>query len=315
VLSAVRTLVRTRPRVDGWAGVDASPVANTTNNTRLYDSNSSTTPSSVAPTDALQGAEMARAVKAASRRPLFRSPSRSLAVARQATSTFHQLTHELARAREAGEATEALEAALNEAGGRAAYQAASVLTTGRHRTASFVFSVLTRLNLRPSSREPPLPLLEVGAVNLQLSAIPWLATRAIDLRSTNPRIEQRDFFTLPPRAAYRVVVCAMVLNCVPSAPLRGRMLLGMRAHLRLGGLVFIMLPLRCLTHSPYMDEAHFEAALAVAGFAVVERKLSPKVFFWCARAVAELAPLRSYIPLRGRPGRGKTNDFAVSFDD
>ena len=112
---------------------------------------------------------------------------------------------------------------------RAAYQEASALTTARHRTAKFVFSSLTRHGLRPARGEPPLPLLEarapllraarppltprsprqVGAVNTQLLSVPWLATRAIDLRSTHPRIEQLDFFALEPAAQYGAVVCAM----------------------------------------------------------------------------------------------------------
>ena len=119
---------------------------------------------------------------------------------------------------------------------RAAYQEASALTTARHRTAKFVFAALTRHGLRPAKGQPPLPLLEaraptaqapalrsraalahrcaahasqVGAVNTQLLSVPWLATRAIDLRSTHPRIEQLDFFALAPAAQFGAVVCAM----------------------------------------------------------------------------------------------------------
>jgi hypothetical protein len=46
------------------------------------------------------------------------------------------------------------------------------------------------------------------------------------------------------------------------------MLRGMRAHLRAGGLLFVMLPLRCLTHSPFNTHARFAEALAAAGFEV-----------------------------------------------
>jgi hypothetical protein len=58
---------------------------------------------------------------------------------------------------------------------------------------------------------PPLPLsgLQVGAVNTQLLSMPWLAVRAIDLRSTHPRIEQRDFFDVVPAAEFGAVVCSM----------------------------------------------------------------------------------------------------------
>jgi hypothetical protein len=49
----------------------------------------------------------------------------------------------------------------------------------------------------------------VGAVNTQLLSMPWLAVRAIDLRSTHPRIEQRDFFDVVPAAEFGAVVCSM----------------------------------------------------------------------------------------------------------
>ena len=50
---------------------------------------------------------------------------------------------------------------MSELGGRAAYQAASELTTSKHRVSKWVFSVLTELGQRPSKGQPPLPLLEV----------------------------------------------------------------------------------------------------------------------------------------------------------
>ncbi len=224
---------------------------------------------------------------------------------------------------------------------RAAYQEASALTTARHRTAKFVFAALTRHGLRPARGEPPLPLLEVGAVNTQLLSVPWLATRAIDLRSTHPRIEQLDFFALAPAAQYGAVVCAMarqhatpcfaradaallllqVLNCVPDALARGAMLRGLRAHLRPGGLCFVMLPLRCVASSPFTTRDTFAAALAAAGLEVLETKESPKVAFICARAVAlpdaaarraAAARFRDPPPVVVR-GAELTNTFAVAF--
>lgn len=83
-------------------------------------------------------------------------------------------------------------------------------------------------------------------MNTQLLSVPWLSVRAIDLRSSHPKIEQRDFFELRPEGEFRVVVCSMVLNCVPDARDRGEMLRGIRAHLSEGGVAFIMVPLRCV---------------------------------------------------------------------
>lgn len=253
------------------------------------------------------------------RRPLVPPPLRSLRVARQLTSAFHRVTRLLDSARRQGESTAELETELEALGGREAYQAASVLTTQRHRTSKYVFSRLTAHGFGPRQvgREP-LPLLEVGAVNLDLSSVPrWLATRAIDLRSTHPRIEQRDFFTLRPRGNYAVVVLSMVLNCVEDPSQRGAMLLGCRAHLQPHGLFFLMLPLRCLTHSPYMTEEHLTRVLAAAGFELMELKRSTKVVFLLSRAVTTLADHRQLGPpaLRIVEGDNLTNDFSVTFTD
>lgn len=111
-------------------------------------------------------------------------------------------------------------------------------------------------------------VMQIGAVNTQIMSVPWLSVRAIDLRPCLSSIEQADFLALPPAVEYDVVVCAMVLNCVPTASKRGQMLMKMRRHLRQGGHAFIIIPLRCLNCSPYMTPEHFEAALQVAGFLV-----------------------------------------------
>jgi 25S rRNA (adenine2142-N1)-methyltransferase len=252
-------------------------------------------------------------------RPLF-VPLRSLARARAVTSRFHELTQELKQRRAAGEDTASVQAALNSLGGRDAYQEASVLTTERHKTSRFVYSTLQSMGLRPQAGEPPLRLLEVGAVNLQLSSCPWLSTRAIDLRSTHPRIEEMDFFSLRPRGAFTAVVCSMIMNCVPDASSRGRMLLGLRAHLAVGGLAFVMLPLRCLESSRHCSWRLFETALACAGLQVVSRKTSPKVAFIAARAVTELAAVPDSLrpPALGKREGARSSsssDFSVCFAD
>jgi hypothetical protein len=67
---------------------------------------------------------------------------------------------------------------------------------------------------------PPLRVLEVGAINPQLSRCPWLDVRAIDIRSQHPLIEEVDLFDLPPRQEYDVVVSSMVrgLTAMINAP-------------------------------------------------------------------------------------------------
>lgn len=216
-----------------------------------------------------------------------RSTISSLKVARKVTSRFHALTQEEARVRANASLSRAereaklseVQRELAEMGGREAYQDASLATTSEFRTSRFVFQQITRLGLRPASGEAPLRVFEVGAINPQLLVCPWLKVRAIDLISRDRRIEEVDFFAVPPAAAFDAVVCAMVINCVPEARQRGEMLVRMNLHLdRVGpGLLFLMLPRRCVFESPYMTEALFFRALTVAGFEVFERRETPKI--------------------------------------
>ena len=159
-------------------------------------------------------------------------------------------------------------------GGVAAYQAASALNTALNPVSRWVRRGLTSLH----GEGPNKPrVLEVGAVNTQLLDSKELAVRAIDLHSTDPRIEQCDFFSLAhggeadltgggscPRP-YDAIVCSMVLNCVPTGRRRFEMLLGIRALLRSGGRAFVTLPRTCLAHSFTMTEASFVDAMEAVG--------------------------------------------------
>ena len=66
------------------------------------------------------------------------------------------------------EAAAAAETELSALGGRASYQAASELTTARHRTSKWIFSLLTQMRLRPSKGQPPLKVLEVCVLSLHV---------------------------------------------------------------------------------------------------------------------------------------------------
>ena len=116
-----------------------------------------------------------------------------------------------------------------------------------------------------------------------------LHVKAIDLRSTNPRIEQRDFFELPlSEQPYDVLVNSMVINCVPSAPDRGRMLALLYHQLRPGGLCFLTLPRLCLNQSRYITMDLFKEMLTDGvGFELVRDRESPKVAFFVLKRPVE----------------------------
>lgn len=158
-------------------------------------------------------------------------------------------------------------------------------------------------------------LLEVGAINTELLDLAAetrpseciggtastvtkyrLDVRSIDLHSMEPRIEEADFLLLPfcsedVTKRYDVIVCSMVINCIPTPADRGKMLARLFHHLRPGGLLFLTLPKSCLTKSAFMTMTVFQAMLGRSGgvgFDIVETKQSPKVsFLICRRPEAE----------------------------
>jgi len=129
-----------------------------------------------------------------------------------------------------------------------------------------------------------------------------LDVKAIDIRSTDPRIEQMDFFDLPlpddpnqthesdnndssseHQQPYDVIVNSMVINCVTTPCQRGKMLHLCYQQLRPGGVCFLTLPKLCLIQSKYMSRSYFEEILTKGiGFEIVKEvaRESPKVAFF-----------------------------------
>jgi 25S rRNA (adenine2142-N1)-methyltransferase len=212
-------------------------------------------------------------------------PVKSRRHARELTTKFHKLTAKLDKADGADPLAKAeIEKEIEDMGGRRAYQDASILSTSMHKTSRWVFQLLTKFLLRPAKGQPALKLLEVGAINTQLVACPWMEVDAIDLNSVDPKIRQIDFFDLEPHGQHDVVVSSMVINCVPDARARGRMLRMYLQHLRPGGHLFLMLPLLCLTNSNFVTIQMFEKLLVGVGFEIREKKQSPKIAFYCLQA-------------------------------
>jgi len=256
-----------------------------------------------------------RPAMARRRKPLVPPPVRSLKVARRVTSAHHAAARALAAATAAGDAAGARGAREALEAGHKAYQEASQLTTTRAgSTARWVFAHLTARGLRPAKGAPKPRVLEVGAVTTRLLACHWLAVDAIDLRASAPGVRAVDFFDLPLSAAFDAVVVSMVLNCVPTPEARGRMLAGVRGHLKKDGIAFIMLPRRCVEAAPAACTwATFEAAMAVVGLAPVHaRRASPKVAFWCVGAGGRGGAVERAAAVPTRPPRG--GEFGVCVD-
>ena len=246
------------------------------------------------------------------KRPLPLAPPpamRSRKKARVVTTLFHKYTRELDQAmrEHKAEKVEELEEKLKELGGREAYQQASQLSTSFFSTSKWVLGHLARSGWLYGIREDKkrrrdLQLLEVGAINTELLEAAKqtkvledgtlvskyrLSTRAIDLRASQEGIEEADFLVYPLNN-YDVVVCSMVINCVPRPEQRGLMLARLYHQLLPGGLCFLTLPRLCLNQSPYMSMERFKCLLTETGvgFQLEESKESPKVAFFVLRRPA-----------------------------
>ena len=168
-------------------------------------------------------------------------------------------------------------------------------------------------------------LLEIGAINTQLldaaarmrikqphqhddtkntqqiakmQRVCRLEVHAIDIRSTNDRIKQIDFFDYPlpdtvllgspvqdapRRLQYDVLVNSMVINCVTTPEQRGKMLHLCYHQLRPGGVLFLTLPKLCLRQSKFITTKYFEEVLTDGlGFEILDevKKDSPKLAFY-----------------------------------
>lgn len=220
----------------------------------------------------------------------------SLKRARSVTSGWHELKRQeraitensrLSAAEKAAKLGE-LKAAQAALGGHSAYQAASVKTTATFRTSRYVFARLAAAGIRARKGQPKPTVLEIGAINTQLTGCPWLACTAMDLRSQHSSILQQDFLVWPPacdsstgEGRFDVVVCAMVLNYLTSAIDRARMLARAYMSCKTGGMLVVAVPRRCIEATQHCCPAAFIATLRWLGFTATHLKLTPKVCLMC----------------------------------
>ena len=289
--------------------------------------------------------------------PLTRQPvgMKSRKRARQVTTQFHTLTHQRAHAVLEGDTAKIgkIDEKLQAMGGRSEYQRASQLSTSFHSTSKWVLGHLSRLGwlygiklegeVSTEKQERAFRrhtlILEVGAINTELldaaadstasgDAKHRIDVRAIDLHAMDDRIEEADFLSLPfvnssVSQRYDVIVCSMVINCVPTPAERGKMLFRLFEHLRPGGLLFLTLPKYCLTKSAFVTMDIFEQMLGGGGgvgFDIQETKQSPKVaFFICRRPEQDdgkRKPLNKLWAKQVVRNKGKKfpNQFSVTLD-
>jgi 25S rRNA (adenine2142-N1)-methyltransferase len=142
-------------------------------------------------------------------------------------------------------------------------------------------------------------MLEIGALTPRnYATCPWIDNYPIDLNSQHTDIVEQDFLQRPlPKdetERFDIISCSLVLNFVSEPQDRGannskctntgRMLSLIHAQLRPNrtSLLFLVLPLPCLSNSRYISISSMQALMAIIGFELVADrwKEGGKVGYW-----------------------------------
>ncbi|TRM59376.1 nucleolus protein [Schizophyllum amplum] len=133
-------------------------------------------------------------------------------------------------------------------------------------------------------------LLEVGALKPDNygTCQSWIDAMPIDLHSRHPSILEQDFLAMDEgehRAAWDVVSLSLVVNFVPDAKDRGRMLRLAQTMLKPNGFLFLALPLPCILNSRYVTPEYVHHLLDVIGFSQVKSRWREggKMAYWLYR--------------------------------
>ena len=173
----------------------------------------------------------------------------------------------------------------------------------------------------------PLRMLEVGAlsVNNACSRSKLFEVERIDLNSQAEGILQQDFMERPlPKDGserFNIISLSLVLNYVPDAVGKGKMLLRTLEFLSSSsnteglGLffpaLFLVLPAPCITNSRYVDATKLEAIMESLGYVAIKKKLSNKLVYYLWRMDAPVAkPTASFKKVEIKSGKDR-NNFAI----
>ncbi|EJF62440.1 nucleolus protein [Dichomitus squalens] len=188
-----------------------------------------------------------------------------------------------------------VERGIEELGGLAAYQRMSTIGQSKDRgggSEKIFIGWLRELETPEEVKRKgvKLRLLEVGALKPDnySSCQTWIEVTPIDLHSQHPNIQEQDFLLMDSeehREKWDAISMSLVLNFVPDAKNRGRMLKLAHNMLRPSGLLFVALPLPCIMNSRYTTAEHYEGLMYAIGF---EKLLSRwkdggKMAYWLFR--------------------------------
>ncbi|EJD53240.1 hypothetical protein AURDEDRAFT_142246 [Auricularia subglabra TFB-10046 SS5] len=234
------------------------------------------------------------------KRPSSASPEASRAIIRR----FHVLLKRKAQLEKAGRPAPSevakVHAELEDMGGIEEYQRMSNIGQGEDRGGGsekiYISWLRARERHKLAAGAPKHRLLEVGALRPDNYApcAAWIDAEPIDLHARLPGVREQDFLLMDEQAEtgqWDLISLSLVLNFVPDAKDRGRMLRMCRSFLKPQGLLFVALPLPCVLNSRYLTLDHFKRLCACVGLHCAEEKWKEggkMVYFLLERAdVAE----------------------------
>ncbi|KAG5645875.1 hypothetical protein DXG03_005022 [Asterophora parasitica] len=211
---------------------------------------------------------------------------------------------------------------IYELGGLEEYQRLSAIGQGTDRGGGSEKVFIGWLkDMRVHKRCPPkLRLLEVGALKPDnyRSCSSWVDTTPMDLRSRHPSILEQDFFRLQSeehREKWDLISLSLVLNFVPEAKDRGHMLRLAHEFLSPGGLLFLALPLPCVTNSRYVDFAYLSDLMKTIGFNELRDrwKEGRKMAYWLYQKGSPSGRSFEHFGRKTVLRQGNRNNFSILF--
>ncbi|PAV23748.1 D-lactate dehydrogenase cytochrome oxidoreductase [Pyrrhoderma noxium] len=137
------------------------------------------------------------------------------------------------------------------------------------------------------TRMRKIKLLEVGALKPDnyASCSLWVEVLPIDLRSQYPGIIEQDFLLMDQEAnegKWDAISLSLVVNFVPEPKNRGKMLRYAHSMLRENGLLFLALPLPCVSNSRYLTFEHLKSLMDHIGFDTLRERWKDggKMAYW-----------------------------------
>ncbi|KAK1229086.1 25S rRNA (adenine2142-N1)-methyltransferase [Marasmius sp. AFHP31] len=211
---------------------------------------------------------------------------------------------------------------IEELGGLDSYQRMSTIGQGNDRgggSEKVLIQWLKDAEMHKSGKT--YKLLEVGALKPDNYApcTSWIETTPIDLNSRHPSILEQDFLLMDEEKntdKWDIISLSLVVNFVPDTTDRGRMLRLAHRMIVPDGLLFLALPLPCLTNSRYLNFEHFKDLMNFIGFEEIHTKWKAggKMVYWLYRK-SSATPSETSTPDKFKKKSvlrtGNRNNFAV----